>query len=399
MSAVAGTRRHLLVTNDFPPKVGGIQNYLWELWRRLPPDRSTVYTTPYPGADAFDADQPFTVHRCPEPFLIPYPWLPGRIDRLARRTDSDLVIIDPAIPLGAVGPALERPMAVVLHGAEVTIPGRVPLLRSIMARTLRASSLVIAAGRYPLAEAERCAGRELPAVVVPPGVDTQRFKPLGEAQRRAVRRRWGVGDGDFLISSVNRLVPRKGMDRLIAALALVGERVATTAGAVPAGSGRVRAVLAGDGREFGRLHRQAERLRVPVQLPGRLPDDDVADLYGASDLMVMPCNSRWFGLEQEGFGIAFLEAAAAGVAQIAGRSGGAHEAVEHGETGLVLDDPDDVPALAATIGRLIDHHDERIRMGRAARRRVVDHFDYDILAARLARALNECDLMPPNRRL
>ncbi len=397
MSVTAGTRRHLLVTNDFPPKVGGIQNYLWELWRRLPPDRSTVYTTPYPGSDAFDAEQPFDVHRCPEPFLIPYPWLSGRVDRLARRTDSELVILDPAIPLGAIGPGLERPTAVILHGAEVTIPGRVPLLRSVLARTLRASSLVIAAGRYPLDEAERCAGRELPAVVVPPGVDTKRFRPLEGERRREVRSRWGVNRGDFLIASVNRLVPRKGMDRLVAALGLVGERVAIPSDAGRTGSGRVRAVVAGRGREFGRLQRQVDRLRVPVQLPGRLSDDDVADLYGAADLMVMPCNSRWFGLEQEGFGIAFLEAAAAGVAQIAGRSGGAHEAVEHGATGLILDDPDDVQALAATIGRLIDRPDERIRMGRAARRRAVDHFDYDILAGRLARALDECELSLPSR--
>ncbi|MDH4277496.1 MAG: glycosyltransferase family 4 protein [Acidimicrobiia bacterium] len=396
MTADVGSRRHLLVTNDFPPKVGGIQNYLWELWRRLPPEQSTVYTTPYPGSDAFDAGQRFAVHRCPEPFLIPYPWLPRRIDGLARRTDSELVILDPAIPLGAIGPGLEQPTAVILHGAEVTIPGRVPILRSVMARTLRASSLVIAAGRYPLAEAERCAGRTLPSVVIPPGVDTERFTPLDEDRRRAVRTRWGVSGDDFLIASVNRLVPRKGMDRLIDAVALVGDR--EVAGPARNGSGRVRAVVAGRGRESGRLQRRVDRLRVPVQLPGRLSDDDVADLYGAADLMVMPCNSRWFGLEQEGFGIAFLEAAAAGVAQIAGRSGGAHEAVEHGVTGLVLDDPDDVRALATAIGRLIDRPDERTCMGHAARRRAVDQFDYDKLALRLARALDDCELITSDSR-
>jgi len=398
VTAADGSRRHLLVTNDFPPKVGGIQNYLWELWRRLPPEQSTVYTTPYPGCDDFDAEQPFAVHRCPEPFLIPYPWLPRRIDRLARRTGSDLVVLDPAIPLGAIGPGLERPTAVILHGAEVTIPGRVPILRSVMARTLRASSLVIAAGRYPLTEAERCAGRELPSVIVPPGVDTERFAPLDEPRRREVRTRWGVSGNDFLIASVNRLVPRKGMDRLIAALDLMRDRVSAASSSDRPAAGRVCAVVAGTGREYGRLQRQVEQLRVPVQLPGRLSDDDVADLYGAADLMVMPCNSRWFGLEQEGFGIAFLEAAAAGIAQIAGRSGGAHEAVEHGVTGLILDDPDDVPALAATIGRLIDHPDERMRMGDAARHRAVDQFDYNQLARRLTRALDDCELVTPARR-
>ena len=391
MTGAGPSRRHLLVTNDFPPKVGGIQNYLWELWRRLPPDRSSVYTTPYPGTDDFDRAQRFAIERCPEPFLIPYPWLGPRIDRLARRTGSDLVVLDPAIPLGAIGPGLERPTAVILHGAEVTIPGRIPLLSSIMARTLRASSLVIAAGRYPLAEAERCAGRELPSVVIPPGVDTERFAPLEPRRRQEVRARWGVGDGDFLIASVNRLVPRKGMDRLIAAVGLLHDRAPIgpgSAGRRP----RLRTVVAGQGREYGRLARQVERLRAPVELPGRLPDGDVAELYGAADLMVMPCNSRWFGLEQEGFGIAFLEAAAAGVAQVAGRSGGAHDAVEHGVTGIILDDPNDIDALAATIADLMERPDDRLRMGRAARRRAVDHFDYDHLARRLGEALDHCDL-------
>ncbi len=391
MSERNGVRRHVLVTNDFPPKVGGIQNYLWELWRRLPAARSTVYTTPYAGSDEFDARQPFAISRCPEPFLIPYPWLGGRIDRLAEETGSDLVILDPAIPLGAIGPGLQRPTAVVLHGAEVTIPGRTPLLRSIMARTLRASSLVIAAGHYPLAEAERCADRELPSVVIPPGVDTARFTPLAEARRKKVRSDWGVSDDDILIASVNRLVPRKGMGRLIAAIGRLYDRVdggATTGGRAR----RVHAVIGGKGRELRRLQRQVDGLRLPVQLPGRLPDSDVADLYGAADLMVMPCNSRWFGLEQEGFGISFLEAASCGVAQIAGRSGGAHEAVEHGVTGLILDDPDDVDALAGTIRRLIDRPEERLAMGRAARRRAVEHFDYDHLARRLGAAIEECEL-------
>ncbi len=391
MSGRGSDRRHLLVTNDFPPKVGGIQNYLWELWRRLPPDRCAVYTTPYRGTDQFDAEQPFPIQRCREPFLIPYPWLGSRVDGLARAGDRDLVILDPALPLGAIGPGLDHPIAVVLHGAEVTIPGRVPWLRAIMARTLRASSLVIAAGHYPLAEAERCADRELPAVVVPPGVDIDRFQPLDDARRSVVRKRWGADEDDFLVASVNRLVPRKGMDRLIAAVAVLNDRSKHQQGPGSRPPG-IKAVVAGQGRELRRLRRQVDRLRAPVELPGRLSDLDVAELYGAADLMVMPCNSRWFGLEQEGFGISFLEAAATGTAQIAGRSGGAHEAVEHGVTGLILDDPDDVNALVGAIGRMIDRPDQRLDMGRAARRRAVEHFDYDLLARRLSDALDHCEL-------
>ncbi|MDA3041226.1 MAG: glycosyltransferase family 1 protein, partial [Actinomycetota bacterium] len=163
-------RRHLLVTNDFPPKVGGIQNYLWELWRRLEPSTTSVYCTPHRAAGPFDLDQPFTVRRAREPWLVPYPWLVGRIRRLAAADDAQLVLLDPALPLGLVGLFLGVPYGVILHGAEVTIPARLPVVRSIMARVLRGASVVVSAGDYALAEAQRCAGTALPGVVIPPGV-------------------------------------------------------------------------------------------------------------------------------------------------------------------------------------------------------------------------------------
>ncbi|MEM7275525.1 MAG: glycosyltransferase [Actinomycetota bacterium] len=217
-------RRHLLVTNDFPPKIGGIQNYLWELWRRLPEGVATVLTTPYAGTAAFDAVQPFHIERSPEPWLIPYPWLRSRIRRLAAETGSELVLFDPAIPVGAVAPGLGLPYGVVLHGAEVTIPGRLPVLRSVLARTLRSASLVVSAGEYALREAERCAGRPLPSVVIPPGVDSERFVPAEPATRDRVRSAYGFGPDDVVLAPVSRVVPRKGMATLIRASARVAAR-------------------------------------------------------------------------------------------------------------------------------------------------------------------------------
>src|SRR5690606_37271429 len=110
---------HLLVTNDFPPKVGGIQSYLWELWRRLDPASFTVLTTPYPGAEAWDAEQPFRVVRVRERMLLRTPSLARRIDALAEEVGARLVVLDPALPIGLLGPRLSRPYGVVLHGAEV----------------------------------------------------------------------------------------------------------------------------------------------------------------------------------------------------------------------------------------------------------------------------------------
>src|SRR3954470_3030377 len=129
--------RHLLVTNDFPPKVGGIQSYLWELWRRLPHDEVTVLTTPHAGTEAFDAAQPYRVVRTREPVLLPTPSLRRRIDALAAEIGAKLVVLDPALPVGPLGPSLELPYALVLHGAEITVPGRLPASRQLLARTLR----------------------------------------------------------------------------------------------------------------------------------------------------------------------------------------------------------------------------------------------------------------------
>lgn len=376
--------RHVLVTNDFPPKIGGIQNYLWELWRRLPADGFAVYTTPYRGAPTFDANQSFIIERSPEPVLGPYPWLVKRLNSFAEEHEAELFIIDPALPLGAIGPYLDRPFGVVLHGAEVTIPGRLPLSRTLLAKTLLSSSLVIAAGQYALDEAERCAGQSLPSVVVPPGVDSERFHPLTANDRTAVRRRYGLAADDFVIATVNRLVPRKGMDVLIRAGAELNDRLRRQPGP---GAARARVLIGGTGRQQADLQRTISEIGAPVKLLGRLSDPDVAALYGGADAMAMLCHDRWHGLEQEGFGIVFLEAGATGIPQIAGRSGGAHEAVVDGVTGFVMDDPLDHCAVADALEALARDAETRARLGAAARARAVEQFDYALLAERLSAAI------------
>jgi phosphatidylinositol alpha-1,6-mannosyltransferase len=369
--------RHLLVTNDFPPKVGGIQNYLWELWRRLPPSEAVVMTTPYRGAAAFDAAQPYRVVRDPNPVLLPHPGIRRRIRALAAEVGAGLVVLDPALPLGHVGPALGLPYAVVLHGAEVTVPGRLPISRQVLARVLRGAELVVSAGGYAAAEAERAAGRELPTVEVPPGVDTERFRPLSPADVAAARRRFGLGDGPLVVG-VSRLVPRKGFDRVIEAVERLSDRIPG-----------VQLAIAGAGRDRKRLERLAGECRASVHFLGRVPDADLPAVFGMGDVFAMPCRNRWGGLEQEGFGIVFLEAASAGVPQIAGRSGGAHEAVVDGVTGVVVDRPDDAEAVARGLSRVLLDPQLRLSMAAAGRKRAVAEFGYDLLAARLGDALRE----------
>lgn len=368
--------KHLLVTNDFPPKIGGIQSLLWEWWRRLPPDSFAVLTSPHQDAAAFDAAQPFHVERIREPVLLPHPWMVRRIHEFARRFGADFVVLDPAVPLGIVGPWLELPYDVVVHGAEVTVPGRLPGSRQVLGRVLRGARQVIACGPYPAAEAEHAAGRPLPTVVIPPGVDTERFRPLRPAERRAARERFGVAPDAEVVVGLSRLVPRKGFDTLVRAAAELRAR-----------RPRLQVLIGGSGRDRDRLDSLIERLDAPVTMLGRVDDDDLGALFGCADLTAMLCRDRWGGLEQEGFGIVFLEAAACGVAQVAGDSGGAADAVADGVTGVVVREPDDVNAVAEVIAQLLDDDDTRRRMGTASRERAVEEFSYEVLSKRLGDAL------------
>ena len=368
--------KHLLVTNDFPPKIGGIQSLLWEWWRRLPNDQFAVLTSPYPGAGRFDAEQAFAIERTRERVLLPHPGMTRQIDRMADRFGAELVVIDPAVPLGLVGPNLARPYDVVVHGAEVAVPGRLPGSRQLLANVLRRARHVVAAGEYAASEAVHAAGQELPVSVVPPGVDVDRFVPLDEARRRAARVRLGLPAEALLVVSISRLVPRKGFDVVIEAVGQLASRYAD-----------LHLVVAGRGRDERRLRRLATEHRAPVTFVGRIGHDDLPVLYACGDVFAMPCRARWGGLEQEGFGIVFVEAAACGVAQLAGESGGAAEAVVDGLTGLVVQTPDDWRAVAAALEALLDDEALRRKMGEVSRHRACAEFSYDVLADRLAAAL------------
>ncbi len=375
------TARHLLVTNDFPPKVGGIQVYLWELWRRLDPSSFTVFTaSSHPDAAAFDAARAaagIRIVRAPHGMLLPTPATVRLIRRVARAEETSFLVVDPALPLGLAAPFAGLPYAVVLHGAEVGVPGRLPGSRQALAVVLRRARLAVCAGGYPAAEARRAAGARMPPVAeIPPGVDLERFRPLDDAGRSSARAELGLPADGQLVVSVSRLVPRKGMDVLI-------EAAAALAPSFPS----LLVVIAGEGRDRSRLEARAQERRAPVRFLGRLSDESLPALYGAADVFTMACRSRWRGLEQEGFGIVFLEAAAAGVPQVAGRSGGAEEAVVDGETGIVVGDPRDPGAVALALRRLLADEPLRRRMGAVARGRVEESFGYDLLARRLAAAL------------
>jgi phosphatidylinositol alpha-1,6-mannosyltransferase len=375
--------RHLLVTNDFPPKTGGIQVYLYELWRRLEPGRGVVLTAnSHADARQFDAENEIVVERVAATTLFfPTPRVLRAIEDAIARHQPDLVLLDPAWPLGLLGPRLSRPYGVVLHGAEVAVPGRIPFASSSLRYVLRHASVALCAGEYPESEARRVAAEHMPPVIqVPPGVDTNVFRPLTKRRRTTVRKSFGFSDDDLLVCSYSRLVPRKGMDTLIRASVELASDFP-----------QLRVVIGGSGRDQRRLQALANRLKAPVTFLGRVPDERLGDWLASNDLMVMDCRSRWLGLEQEGFGIVFLNAAASGIAQVAGRSGGSHEAVRDGVTGYVVDKPRRAHELALTMAALLGNDALREQFGQQAREEVVANFDWEQLAASLRESLAPFD--------
>ena len=214
--------------------------------------------------------------------------------------------------------------------------------------------------------------------VVARGVDTERFRVLSPAERASAREHFGVSPTAELIVGVSRLVPRKGFDIAISAVArLARDRP------------QLEMLIAGAGRDAKRLNELAKKQGAPVRFLGRTPFEDLPLLYGCADIFTMLCRNRWGGLEQEGFGIVFLEAAACGVPQVAGSSGGAAEAVDDGVSGIVVKDPTSIDEVTQDFSLLLNSPDLRHKMGSAGRVRAVESFSYDVLTARLWNTLSQ----------
>ena len=260
----------------------------------------------------------------------------------------------------------------------MTVPARLPGASNALATVLDKAKAVISAGEYALSEAERLVGRPLTNVVVPPGVDVEAFAPRSADANAKIRATYDIAPDAPFIFSLSRLVPRKGMDTLVKVAARLHTKYPDLV-----------VCIAGAGRDERRLGQLVERTGAPVRLLGRISETDKSQLMSAADIFAMLCRNRWGGLEQEGFGIVFVEAAAAGTPQIAGRSGGADEAVVDGVTGLVADVDADIAAVAELFSSLLDDPALRARLGEQGRARAVESFSYDIAAKRLSASLSE----------
>lgn len=336
----------------------------------------TVLAPRHSDSEAFDRSVPYRVERAASRVLMPGRRVAARINSLAAACEADIVLLDPPLPTGLVSSRLERPFGTVVHGGVAT-QSRPPGVRRLLAKAIGGSRLVISAGRFAGDEVRRAMGTATPPIhVVSPGVDVGRFAVLDAPARQEARRRFGLRTDARIVLSLSRLVPRKGMATLV-------EAVAQLARSRP----DLLLVIGGTGREEGRIRRTAGRTSAPVRMLGRVDEADMADLYGCADVFAMVCHDRWLGLEQEGFGIVFAEAAAAGIPSIAGDSGGAAEAVIDGKTGAIVGRPRDPAAVAEALVPLLDDATLRSRQGTAARRWAEQELSWDIAAARFLDAL------------
>lgn len=373
-------QRHILVTNDFPPKVGGIQNKLFELWKRLDPASFVVLTCEHPDSGSFDSSCSFPIERIRGP-LLPSPRLKRVIRSLVTKYDIGFAVYNPALPTSAIAPYVGLPYLVMLHGAEVAVPARLPLLSIGLSRLLAGSEGLICGGSYPVALAKNSLARrrERPELFnVPPGIDLERFHPPTTIERERARGELGVKDEEKVVLFVSRLVPRKGADTLIRAVGdlQVSLRESTIVWVV------------GQGRDLKRLEKIAASTKARVEFMGAPDDASLVKIYAAADIFAMLSRDRWLGLEKEGFGIVFLEAQASGLPVLVGASGGSGDTIEDGRGGYLVPRPKDRVFVRAALENLLSDSKLRHSMGQQARAYVETNFNYEDLVVVLQEVLS-----------
>ena len=377
--------RVLLVTNDFPPRRGGIQSYLENLVDELVAGGAhtlTVYAPKWKGAPEFDVAAKasgYEVVRHPTSLMVPEPSVAHRMRRLIARNDIDTVWFGAAAPLALLsGLARDAGASRVIastHGHEVGW-SMLPLARTALRRIGKDTDVVTFISQYTRSRFASAFGPDAALEHLAPGVDVTRFEPDSVA-RAEMRARYELG-GRPVVVCLSRLVPRKGQDMLIRALPAIRQRVAGTA-----------LVIVGGGPHRQALERLAHGFGVAehVVFTGGVPGKELPAHHAMADVFAMPCRTRGSGLDVEGLGIVYLEASATGVPVVAGRSGGAPESVRDGETGVVVDGWD-VGAIAAAVGELLADPDRAAAMGAAGREWVVENWQWKTKAQRLSELLS-----------
>ncbi|MDF2708228.1 MAG: glycosyltransferase [Nonomuraea muscovyensis] len=365
-AGAGGEIRVVVVTNDFPPRPGGIQSFVHGLALRTP--GVAVYAPAWTGCAAFDRRQPYPVVRHPTSLMLPTRAVARTAARLVAGYGARTVVFGAAAPLGLLAPAVRaagaRRVVMLTHGHEAAWAGT-PGFREVLRRIGGHADVVTYLGEYTRSR--------LAAVIDPgklvrlaPGVDTDTFRPATDPE--AAKARLGLA-GRPVVVCVSRLVPRKGQDQLIRAWPEVLRAVPDAV-----------LLLVGGGPYRRTLERLARGLRS-VRFTGTVPADGLPGYYAAGDVFAMPCRTRLRGIDVEGLGIVFLEASATGLPVVAGASGGAPDAVRPGETGLVVDGTDPAQVAAALV-ELLANPDRARKLGAGGRDWITGEWTWDQVVGR-----------------
>jgi phosphatidylinositol alpha-1,6-mannosyltransferase len=363
--------RTLVITNDFPPRPGGIQTFGYEIVRRFDPESVTVLTSNWEGAAEFDAAQDFKIVRANTQTLVPSKSTLSMAREIVVAENITRVLFGAAAPLGLLAAPLRKlgvtNIVGMTQGHETgwaMTPGTRQALRKIGNDTDYLTYISEYTHKKIAKALSPSAAARMRRIV--PGVDSTEFSPDNLSSGNQLRTELGWIDRPVIVC-VSRLMARKGQDELIRALPMIQQTVANAS-----------LIIVGDGPYRKDLERLVKKLGLEnfVHLTGKVSKTELSKWYAAGDIFAMPCRTRMGGWDVEGLGIVFLEGSATGLPVIVGDSGGAVDAVIDGETGFLVDGTN-TAEIADRIAYFFANPDVAKNMGEAGRNWVTQEWTWD----------------------
>jgi len=363
--------RTLVITNDFPPRPGGIQTFGYEIVRRFDPESVTVLTSNWEGAAEFDTAQDFKIVRANTQTLVPSKSTLSMAREIVVAENITRVLFGAAAPLGLLASSLRKlgvqNIVGMTQGHETgwaMTPGTRQALRKIGNDTDYLTYISEYTHKKIAKALSPAAAARMRRIV--PGVDTTEFSPANLSSGNQLRTELGWTDRPVIVC-VSRLMARKGQDELIRALPKIHQTAPNAS-----------LIIVGDGPYRKDLERLVKKLGLEnfVHLTGKVSQTELSKWYAAGDIFAMPCRTRMGGWDVEGLGIVFLEGSATGLPVIVGDSGGAVDAVIDGETGYLVDGTN-TAEIADRIAYLFANPDVAKKMGNAGRNWVTQEWTWD----------------------
>lgn len=363
--------RTLVITNDFPPRPGGIQTFGYEIVRRFEPESVTVLTSNWEGAGEFDAAQDFKIVRANTQTLVPSKSTLSMAREIVVSENITRVLFGAAAPLGLLAAPLRKLGVTNIVGmtqGHETGWAMTPGTRQALRKIGNDTDYLTYISEYTHKKIAKALSPNAAARMrrIVPGVDSTEFSPDNLSSGNQLRTELGWIDRPVIVC-VSRLMARKGQDELIRALPEI-QQTAPNASLIIVGDGPYR-------KDLERLVKKLE-LEKFIHLTGKVSQTELSKWYAAGDIFAMPCRTRMGGWDVEGLGIVFLEGSATGLPVIVGDSGGAVDAVIDSDTGFLVDGTN-TAEIASRIAFLFANPDVAIKMGEAGRNWVTQEWTWD----------------------